>query len=287
MARINDGMQTGEYEITPKLGLSWELKIVEKKLFVVTKSGVLNAHEVIISEWSIPPQVMHALELNEGSAPPPAAKTQVTESQPRAEGDSKDGILLSDWFTMLRTWRGRPRPRDKALKFMDRKLRSGELRTEPKLPAPTKQDRMGWQLKLIGTDDTLYVVSRGGRIDARKIRVFDILLAPVPLAPEIMQALYPEDAVPVGTAPKPAAPSLPQPKQSKLEEHPTVAWVRAEIRRMQAAGQIPHKITHLAQALERRMLDAPADNKPPRPIKARSIENMLRDEGLWPVSRIE
>jgi hypothetical protein len=67
------------------------------------------------------------------------------------------------------------------------------------------------------------------------------------------------------------------------------AWVAAEASRMKAANEIPPdiRITDFARELARRMDKAAASNRSIRPIKSRSVENKLRDWGLWPITSIK
>jgi hypothetical protein len=60
-------------------------------------------------------------------------------------------------------------------------------------------------------------------------------------------------------------------------------WIAAEIERMRP-DEIPATITELARELAHRMDKAAKINRAVRPIKARSIENRLREWGLWPVT---
>jgi hypothetical protein len=66
-------------------------------------------------------------------------------------------------------------------------------------------------------------------------------------------------------------------------------WIAGEVKRMKKAGEIPPdiRITDLARDLERRMHKAAASNNSIRAIKARSIENGLREWGLWPITSIK
>jgi hypothetical protein len=67
------------------------------------------------------------------------------------------------------------------------------------------------------------------------------------------------------------------------------AWMAVEAKRMKDANEIPSKIriSEFARELEQRMARAAASDKSVRPIKAKSIENMLRDWGLWPIASIK
>jgi len=67
------------------------------------------------------------------------------------------------------------------------------------------------------------------------------------------------------------------------------AWITAEVKRMKEAKEIPSDIgiTDLSRELERRMRREAARNDSVRAIKARSIENGLRDWGLWPITSIK
>jgi hypothetical protein len=68
-----------------------------------------------------------------------------------------------------------------------------------------------------------------------------------------------------------------------------VVWITAEVKRMKKAGEIPDGIgiTKFSQELAKRMEKAAATDRSIRPIKARSIENGLREWGLWPITRIK
>ena len=70
-------------------------------------------------------------------------------------------------------------------------------------------------------------------------------------------------------------------------QHGAGVWIAAEAKRMKAAGEIPHRIRSFARELESRMRKAAASDKSLRPIKAKSIENGLREWGLWPIASIE
>ena len=61
--------------------------------------------------------------------------------------------------------------------------------------------------------------------------------------------------------------------------------VAAEASRMKAANEIPPdiRITDFARDLARGMDKAAVSNRSIRPIKSISIENKLRDWGLWPL----
>jgi hypothetical protein len=67
------------------------------------------------------------------------------------------------------------------------------------------------------------------------------------------------------------------------------AWIAAEAKRMKNAGEIPPgiRISEFARELERRMLKAADSDKSPRPITWRSINNELRNWGLWPIDLIK
>jgi hypothetical protein len=67
------------------------------------------------------------------------------------------------------------------------------------------------------------------------------------------------------------------------------AWIAAEAKRMKDANEIRSgiRISEFARKLEGRMNRAGASDKSVRPIKAKSIENMLRDWGLWPIASIK
>jgi hypothetical protein len=145
----------------------------------------LAAAEISLREW------------RRSAQQPTTAKTRKTSPRPRAtrrpDKNPPDRWPLATWFTALRTRREHPWPRDKALTFIDKQLRTGKFGTKPELP-------LGWRLKLVGADDTLYVVWSGrrldarktlfaGRLDAREVLVFEKILAPVPLTPALLEAL--------------------------------------------------------------------------------------------------
>ncbi|UGX91738.1 hypothetical protein G6321_00039245 [Bradyrhizobium barranii subsp. barranii] len=68
------------------------------------------------------------------------------------------------------------------------------------------------------------------------------------------------------------------------------AWITAEVRQMNATGEIPAdiKITDLARRIEQRMADAAKrDPLSLRAIKWKSIRNQLVEWGLWPVTLIK
>ena len=66
-------------------------------------------------------------------------------------------------------------------------------------------------------------------------------------------------------------------------------WITTEVKRMKEAGKIPDGIgiTEFSHNLAQRMKEAAATNRSIRAIKARSIENGLREWGLWPITRIK
>ena len=66
-------------------------------------------------------------------------------------------------------------------------------------------------------------------------------------------------------------------------------WITAEVKRMKEVGKIPDGIgiTEFSHDLAQRMKEAAATNRSIRAIKARSIENGLREWGLWPITRIK
>jgi hypothetical protein len=68
----------------------------------------------------------------------------------------------------------------------------------------------------------------------------------------------------------------PEPQSAKV-------WIAAEIARMKANNEILPgiRITPFSQDFARRMAKAAQTDKSLRPIKARSIENRLRDWGFW------
>jgi hypothetical protein len=82
---------------------------------------------------------------------------------------------------------------------------------------------------------------------------------------------------------------LPEELREREEVHGAGVWIAAEIEDMKKAKEIPPgiTITELSRKLERRMLDAAKTGKRLRPIKARSIENGLREWGLWPIASIK
>lgn len=81
----------------------------------------------------------------------------------------------------------------------------------------------------------------------------------------------------------PAEPSQPEPKHGEL--HGAAVWIVPELARMKKANKIPPGITisELSQDLADRMIKAAAKDKSIRPIKRRSIENVLRECGLFPI----
>jgi hypothetical protein len=68
----------------------------------------------------------------------------------------------------------------------------------------------------------------------------------------------------------------------------TKTWIANDVRQMKADGEIPAdiRVTDLARQLAQRMHKAAKTNPSIRPIKPRSIENILRRCGLWPVPSI-
>jgi hypothetical protein len=93
----------------------------------------------------------------------------------------------------------------------------------------------------------------------------------------------PEPTKPEKLEPKAAL----QPKKPREREKAqgSVQWLDDEIERMKKAKKIPRSITITAfsRKLERRMITVAERDKSLCPIKARSIENMLRVCGLFPV----
>jgi hypothetical protein len=87
-----------------------------------------------------------------------------------------------------------------------------------------------------------------------------------------LQAILPEDS-----------------RQDETDRHGAACWVAAEARCMKKAGEIPQgvRITVFARELARRMQKAATIDRSVRPIKAKSIENKLREWGLWPVTSIK
>jgi hypothetical protein len=57
-------------------------------------------------------------------------------------------------------------------------------------------------------------------------------------------------------------------------------WITAFVGRRRASGDIPKTITEFSREIERAM---PKADDCARPSKARTIENRLRDLGLWPI----
>ena len=82
---------------------------------------------------------------------------------------------------------------------------------------------------------------------------------------------------------------LPEDPRKREQVRGAGAWIAAEVKRMKEAEEIPPdiRITDLARDLERRMHKAAASNNSIRAIKARSIENGLREWGLWPITSIK
>ena len=137
-----------------------------------------------------------------GQQPPQSAKPQKTKPQKtkpptrakrQPDRNPPGGWWLADCFSDLRTHNGLAC--DAALKHLSDRLQTDELGTRPKLP-------IGWRLKLIGTDGSLFVVSPGGRLSARKVLVFRKLLTPD------YRAFLPDDAPAVPSSPKPEAREL-------------------------------------------------------------------------------
>ena len=95
---------------------------------------------------------------------------------------------------------------------------------------------------------------------------------PEPTKPEEREKLEPKAA-------------LLQPRERE-EAQGAGKWIAADIERMKKANKISPDITitELSRQLERRMTTAAERDKSIRPIKARSIENLLRVYGLWPIS---
>jgi hypothetical protein len=60
---------------------------------------------------------------------------------------------------------------------------------------------------------------------------------------------------------------------------PGKRWLEAEVKRREAAGDVPKSISDFSRELASKMAGVPGV----RPLKARTIENRLRDWELWPV----
>jgi hypothetical protein len=77
----------------------------------------------------------------------------------------------------------------------------------------------------------------------------------------------------------PGASTCPQPS---VNLGASSTWVVAELKKMQAAGEIPPgaRITGVSKELANRMAKA----RPTKALKSRSIENILREMKLWPVT---
>lgn len=67
----------------------------------------------------------------------------------------------------------------------------------------------------------------------------------------------------------------------------TAKWISAEAKRMNAAAEIPSRITDFAKRLETRMLNANKTDRSLRPVGWRHIKNKLPEWGLWPVKSIK
>jgi hypothetical protein len=82
---------------------------------------------------------------------------------------------------------------------------------------------------------------------------------------------------------------LPDESPEREEIHGTGAWIAAEAKRMKDANKIPAdiRISEFARKLERNLNKAAKRDDSLRPIKAKSIENGLRDWGVWPVASIK
>jgi hypothetical protein len=65
-------------------------------------------------------------------------------------------------------------------------------------------------------------------------------------------------------------------------------WIADEAKRMKRNNEIPAdiRILQFAKLLAERLNDAARTDRSLRPMKAKSIENKLRDWGLWPVTSI-
>lgn len=80
-------------------------------------------------------------------------------------------------------------------------------------------------------------------------------------------------------------PPLPGGAQNPADLDASSSWVVAELKNMQVAGEISPgaTITNVSKELATRMLKV----RPMKALKARSIENMLRDLKLWPVTPVK
>jgi hypothetical protein len=65
----------------------------------------------------------------------------------------------------------------------------------------------------------------------------------------------------------------------------SAAWIKDDLQRMQAEGQIPGspRISSVAEHLAKRMATAKERGKVGAALKAKSIENLLRHQALWPL----
>jgi hypothetical protein len=59
-------------------------------------------------------------------------------------------------------------------------------------------------------------------------------------------------------------------------------WITAEVKRREAAGDIPNGITEFSEELQSALAKVAITNKRLRVLKARTIENRLREWELWP-----
>ena len=78
-------------------------------------------------------------------------------------------------------------------------------------------------------------------------------------------------------------------RQQETESPSASRWIAAEARAMKRPARrgLGIRITDFARKLAHRMTKAAAADRSIRPIKARSIQNKLREWGLWPLTSIK
>jgi hypothetical protein len=90
---------------------------------------------------------------------------------------------------------------------------------------------------------------------------------------------YPKTGLPT-SAPEPLAIT------PEVSGNATKKWITNEAKDMKARGEKPIRITHFAQAFEKRMKEAAKNNSALRPVGWRHIKNMLPVWDLWPIEKI-
>ena len=82
---------------------------------------------------------------------------------------------------------------------------------------------------------------------------------------------------------------LPEQSSERDKTQGASVWISAEAKRMKDSKEIPPdiRISEFARKLASRMKKAAHSDRSLRPIKSKSIENQLRNWGLWPIASIK